>query len=569
VVSGTPGAGAGAAAAGELAQAFRTDVFISYARENRETAARLAETFTAQGLLVWWDRDLQAGSEFAEVIETQLQSAHVVVALWSADSVRSGFVRDESSRAQRAGKLVPVRIEDVEPPLGFGQLHTLDLLDWDGDAGDAALRQLLLEVQRMKGTTTGAGGDARTSRWDRLGRFRLPRYAFVALITVAVALLGYGGKLMWDKEAADTHFRAGLRHQHANEPRLVNALNDYLSALEFRPRHARARYYLAHVYAQTGQPADALESFRLALASTESPLDRGQRAEAHKQLVALAPLPDEVAPIARALASTPPDAPAPPVRSAGGTPAAPPGEAPRRPPRIAPPETAQAQLAALVDGMFDDQKERRITATTSLVVDPDALSDAVPIALAKALAVMRARGGAGVLTSSGSSGVVNTLALLQSALPGTLDSHRRAIEELLAGTQSLGEHTRQLAAEVAERLKLASARRPVSYIQIANEAQRPIADAMAARFRSFGYDAPAIEMVGQRAPNRTEVRVQGKSDRGYARWIAKVVTEVGGSAPAVSTLRNASPKADTYEIWLDRELCAPGGRLLAGCQLPG
>jgi len=109
----------------------------------------------------------------------------------------------------------------------------------------------------------------------------------------------------------------------------------------------------------------------------------------------------------------------------------------------------------------------------------------------------------------------------------------------------------------------------VSYIQIANEAQRPIADAMAARFRSFGYDAPAIEMVGDRAPGRTELRVQGKSDRGYARWIAKVIAEVSGSAAAASTLRGAAPHADTYEIWLDRDLCAPAGRQLAGCRAPG
>jgi len=595
---------AGAAAAGELAQAFRTDVFISYARTNRITAARLAEALEAQGLLVWWDRDLEVGSEFAEVIETQLQNAQVVVALWSADSVRSGFVRDESSRALRAGKLLPVRIEDVEPPLGFGQLHTLDLLDWDGAADDEALQQLLLEVNRIKGRPAGSEGGGAGSRGFGLGRLKLPRYALATLLTVAIALLGYGGKVLWDKGEADTHFRAGLRHQHASEPRLVNALNDYLSALEYRPRHARARYYLGHVYAQTGQPSDALESFRLALAHSEAPLDRGQRAEAQKQLVALATDPDEVPPVSRAVAAAAPEASAPPLRSTGGVASGGPaagdatsggapsggvtsggvtsGGAPsggalgpaeasapsKKPPRIGLPDATQERIAALVDGMFDDNKEQRINATTSLIVDPEALSDAVPLAIAKGLVVLRARGGAGTLTSSASSGIVNTMVLLQSAPPGTLDTQRRTIEELLAQTQSLGEHTRQQAANVSERLKLAATRKPVSYIQIANEAQRPIADAMAARFRSFGYDAPAIEMVGNRAPARTELRVQGKSDRGYARWVAKVVAEVSGSAAAVSTLRNANPKTDTYEIWLDRDLCAPGGRQLAGCKAP-
>jgi hypothetical protein len=32
-----------------------TDVFISYAREDRETAAKLAKVLEDQGYSVWWD----------------------------------------------------------------------------------------------------------------------------------------------------------------------------------------------------------------------------------------------------------------------------------------------------------------------------------------------------------------------------------------------------------------------------------------------------------------------------------------------------------------------------------
>src|SRR5689334_3475026 len=99
-----------------------TDVFVSYSRENREAAQRLADALIKNRLHVWWDRDLVAGSEFAAVIETQLNSAAVVLGLWSSESVRSAFVRDECGRALRAGKLLPVRIEEVDLPLGFGQL---------------------------------------------------------------------------------------------------------------------------------------------------------------------------------------------------------------------------------------------------------------------------------------------------------------------------------------------------------------------------------------------------------------------------------------------------------------
>ena len=128
------------------------DVFISYARPNRTRAEQLADGLSANGVQVWWDRNLVAGSEFASVIEARLLGAAVVIVLWSADSVHSSFVRDESSRALKQGKLLPVRIADIELPLGFGQLHTLDLLDWDGDAGDGGFQALLFELRQRLGS---------------------------------------------------------------------------------------------------------------------------------------------------------------------------------------------------------------------------------------------------------------------------------------------------------------------------------------------------------------------------------------------------------------------------------
>ena len=605
------------------------DVFVSYARKNRPLAEQLAEGLSAGGLQVWWDSELSAGSEFAAVIETKLQSAAVVIVLWSADSVRSSFVRDESSRALKQDKLLPVRIEDIELPLGFGQLHTLDLLEWEGDAGDEAFQKLLLEVRRRQQRTPLGP----LTELPRPGR-RWPRRS--SWMAGAALALAAGGTGVWyardqhekeaeaqaevnrridaDKLEADRHFRAGLDLQYADVPQLEKALNEYLSAIDRRPAHARAHYYLGHVYAQIGKGLDALASFKLALAGTEAPLDRSQRAEADKQVLALAVVEGEEVPVTRAAGSpepAPAPAPAPPVAVAGGgstgrgvvvaaspaprlpmakaetevltrsikpKPAAaaaarpapvvvaavPAPAPPREPPRIEPPEASVALLTKSVDGLFDANKETRITATTSLVLDPLALSDAVPFAVARAVRVAAA-GPAG-MNAAASSGVVNTLVLLQSALPGTLKVNRAAIEELLAAALPLGDYTALQAGKVRDLLKQAGTRHPLAYIQIANEAQRPIAEALALKMRSFGYDAPGIELVGDRAPEVTQLRVQGKSDRSYARWVRKVLAEAVNAQPAVSALRNARPGVDTYEIWFGRQLCAPGGRVLATCK---
>jgi hypothetical protein len=546
------------------------DVFVSYARENREAAQHLADALTGRQLRVWWDRDLVAGSEFATVIETQLNGAAVVIGLWSNDSVRSAFVRDECGHALRAGKLLPVRIEEVDLPLGFGQLHTLDLLDWDGDADDEAFQALAREIERRRTNAPLPLPLAALPPPTRFGRRMLRRTALVVAVLGALAGTGYYVKhtidlrdaaereaqlraraqrqLERNRAEADQHFRAGLEFQLADVPRLENALNEYLTALERLPGHGRARFYLGHIYAQTGRSADAFASFQLALQATEARLDPRQRSEAEQQVVALAPNAAEAAAVTRPVGSA--ATAGPPLTQAATGPVPVASDGPRTPPHIDPPPAARARLERSVAAMFDDNKERRISATTSLVVEPEDLSDAVPIAVARALQALRAP----PLVPRESSGVINTLVLLQSALPGTLTSNRAEIEDLLAAADGVGDYTRQQAAKVRQQMQPALQSKPVGYLQIASEAQRPMAARIVARLRASGYAAPVIELVGTRAPARTELRVQGKSDRAYSRWIGKVITDVTGVTPAIVPLRSAQPKVDTYEIWLGREL---------------
>jgi hypothetical protein len=105
----------------------------------------------------------------------------------------------------------------------------------------------------------------------------------------------------------------------------------------------------------------------------------------------------------------------------------------------------------------------------------------------------------------------------------------------------------------------------VVFIQIASEAQRTLANALAAKLRAAGYRVPAAEVVGTRAPARVEIRVHGRSDRSLARWMVKVGQELTGTPIAIQTLRNAKPKEDTFEVWLDAALCIAPDRRPAAC----
>ncbi|MBI1401547.1 MAG: TIR domain-containing protein, partial [Hyphomonas sp.] len=107
-----------------------SDIFISYAREDLPKARLLAEAMIADGLSVWWDHDLLGGDQFREEISETIAAAKIVIVIWSENSVRSPFVKDEASRANERGVLLPVAIGDVEPPVGFGELQTIRFKRW-------------------------------------------------------------------------------------------------------------------------------------------------------------------------------------------------------------------------------------------------------------------------------------------------------------------------------------------------------------------------------------------------------------------------------------------------------
>jgi hypothetical protein len=129
-----------------------SDIFISYAHEDRPMAEALARAFEAEQLSVWWDTDIRAGKYFDEVIERELACSRLTVVLWSQQSVRSRWVRDEAQEALSLGKLVPVFIEkDVVLPLTFKRLQAADLSGWDRSSDGADFQVLLTEIRLRVG----------------------------------------------------------------------------------------------------------------------------------------------------------------------------------------------------------------------------------------------------------------------------------------------------------------------------------------------------------------------------------------------------------------------------------
>lgn len=126
-------------------------VFLSYAREDAGRAKMLADAIALSGHDVWWDRDIDGGSRFANEIDLALANAQAVVVLWSEASIRSAWVQDEAAEGRDADRLVPVKLDACKPPLGFRQYQSIDLSNWDPDREAPEFHAVLKAISRRAG----------------------------------------------------------------------------------------------------------------------------------------------------------------------------------------------------------------------------------------------------------------------------------------------------------------------------------------------------------------------------------------------------------------------------------
>lgn len=109
-------------------------VFLSYAHDDRAAARRLAAALERLGYTVWWDALIEGGTVYTKSINEALDAADAVVVLWSKRSVDSNWVRDEAAQGRDRRRLVPLSLDDSDPPLGFRQFQMIDVSGWRGRA---------------------------------------------------------------------------------------------------------------------------------------------------------------------------------------------------------------------------------------------------------------------------------------------------------------------------------------------------------------------------------------------------------------------------------------------------
>ena len=172
-------------------------IFLSYSRDDLPIAKRIAAVLETASHSVWWDQHIGAGSRFSKEIDAALRAADLVVVLWSRSSVESTWVQDEAAFGRDHGRLLPLAIDEVEPPLGFRQFQAMRFTrsSRKHEAVVAAVAGRLGQPAALRRVSKAGGGLSAWWRW-------------AALAAVAIAVLTGLFLLLRDRQSGPSHIVA-------------------------------------------------------------------------------------------------------------------------------------------------------------------------------------------------------------------------------------------------------------------------------------------------------------------------------------------------------------------------
>lgn len=133
------------------------DIFVSYARAERDIAEPIARRLQSHGLRVFFDVDrLESGDVFSDRIDREVKGAGMVLGLWSPYSLSRPWVRTECDIGRARNVLVPAIIKpisDMDVPAPFWNVQYVDLTQLTESPLDPNWIQLVKSIARCLGRT--------------------------------------------------------------------------------------------------------------------------------------------------------------------------------------------------------------------------------------------------------------------------------------------------------------------------------------------------------------------------------------------------------------------------------
>jgi|SRR6516225_739647 len=134
-------------------------IFISHSSKDRKTALRICGALERRGLACWISsRDIRAGENYQEAIFAAIESASVMILVFTENANNSDDVKREIALAsQKHILVVPARVEDVTPNPAFryefATRQWIDLFeDWE-----TGIERLVSQIAEALGNVSKAG----------------------------------------------------------------------------------------------------------------------------------------------------------------------------------------------------------------------------------------------------------------------------------------------------------------------------------------------------------------------------------------------------------------------------
>ncbi len=116
------------------------DIYIVYASEDCAVAEKLHGLLSPRWV-IWWDDKITG--RFARAIEAEIQRAGCMVPVFSASSRNKDTFTEELRLGQRHGiEILPIRLDDSDPPYPFGAYSQTDMRGWNGEIDHPGYLQL-------------------------------------------------------------------------------------------------------------------------------------------------------------------------------------------------------------------------------------------------------------------------------------------------------------------------------------------------------------------------------------------------------------------------------------------
>ena len=140
-----------------------SDIYLSYAEEDRERVQLLAEALREHGWSVFWKREIPSGRTHDELSEDELKTARSVIIVWSKQAIKSELIKAEANTAlQREVPIHLILFDKVSLPPEWGAIRAADLSGWDGTADSPDLNKFMEDI------SANTWSEVCTSRGERI-----------------------------------------------------------------------------------------------------------------------------------------------------------------------------------------------------------------------------------------------------------------------------------------------------------------------------------------------------------------------------------------------------------------